>query len=63
MIRLLALLLGLTAASGAAPPGAPRLEPLTRAIWSESMDRFGGFSAIEMLDDGNREGRTVQAGV
>jgi hypothetical protein len=52
MIRLLALLLGLTAASGAAPPGAPRLEPLSRAIWSEGMERFGGFSAIEMLDDG-----------
>lgn len=54
MIRLLALVLGLASASGAAPPDAPRLEPASRVIWSEGLEGFGGFSALEMLDDGTR---------
>lgn len=52
MIQLVALLLMLFAVAGAAAPEAPRLERDARVVWSESPKRFGGFSAIEVSDDG-----------
>lgn len=52
MIRLLALLFWITAALGAAPPEDLRLEQASRTVWRESTAEFGGFSGIEISDDG-----------
>lgn len=52
MIQLVALILMLVAAAGAAAPEFPRLERDARVVWSESPKRFGGFSAIEVSEDG-----------
>jgi hypothetical protein len=51
MIRAAALALGLAAAAQAAAPGA-RLEPEGRVVWRETTPGFGGFSGIEVLEDG-----------
>ncbi len=50
MIGLLALALGFSVATAAAP--AARLELDARVIWREAVPDFGGFSGIEVLDAG-----------
>lgn len=52
MIRPLLLALALAAPAGLA--AGPRLEPETRLVWREPVEGFGGFSAIEVLDNGAR---------
>lgn len=46
----LALAVGLAAAQATSP--GPRMELDNRIVWSSSEPGFGGFSAIEVLDDG-----------
>jgi hypothetical protein len=52
MIRRLALALSLAAAAAGATWGAPRLELDARIVWSETTPGFGGFSGIEVQEDG-----------